>query len=133
MKFRIFFLISICTLLVGGCQPDVCEPGSITYVADATSLPDTATVLESGLTDGSTSIQIGKKTVEVDRVIHGPLCNDHWSGKIYVDCDVQIVAWTEEEGVNFLENCDLVIDPGTIVYVAAHNNAAYYKGCNACH
>jgi hypothetical protein len=27
----------------------------------------------------------------------------------------------------------LEIKPDTVVYVAAHNNSAYYKGCISCH
>ncbi|MEJ2563670.1 MAG: hypothetical protein P8Z42_13435, partial [Anaerolineales bacterium] len=80
-----------------------------------------------------TLAEIGGKTVEVDRVIHGPLCNDTWRGTIYVACDVQVAEWDEEQGPFFLDNCDLTIDPGTVVYVAAHNDTAYYKGCAVCH
>jgi hypothetical protein len=47
-----------------------------------------------------------------------------------VACDLQIAAWGEEP--TFLEDCNLNIEPGTIVYVAAHNDAPYYKGCS-CH
>ena len=32
----------------------------------------------------------------------------------------------------FLKGCDLNIAPNTVVYVAAHNDDAYYKGCS-CH
>jgi len=32
----------------------------------------------------------------------------------------------------FLKGCKLNIDPNTVVYVAAHNDAPYYKGCS-CH
>lgn len=133
MKLRFAFLILMGMLLIVACKADVCPSGSITYVPDAASLPDLATVLEAAPSGGPFTVQIGRKTIEADRVIHGPLCNDHWSGTVYVDCDIQIVAWTEEEGSKFLEDCDLVIEPGTVVYVAAHNNAAYYKGCASCH
>lgn len=70
---------------------------------------------------------------EVDRVIHGPICNDTWRGIIYVACDVQVSEWDEEQGPFFLDYCDLTIEPGTIVYVAAHNDTAYFKGCSVCH
>jgi hypothetical protein len=66
----------------------------------------------------------------VDKVVEGPLCNDVWSGTVYVSCNVQVVAWVEEPV--FLKNCYLTIEPGTVVYVAYHNNAAYYNGCS-CH
>lgn len=133
MKLRIACLLLPCVLLVSACKSDLCTPSSVTYVSDAAFLPGLTAVLESTPTDGLFTVQIGRKTVEVDRVIHGPLCNDHWSGTIYVDCDIQIVAWTKEKGSNFLENCNLMIDPGTVVYVAAHNNAPFYKGCDSCH
>jgi hypothetical protein len=66
----------------------------------------------------------------VDKVVAGPLCNDDWSGIVYVTCDVQVYAW--EEFPTFLEECDLKIEPDTVVYVAAHNDTAYYNGCS-CH
>ncbi len=68
----------------------------------------------------------------MDRVIHGPLCNDRWSGVIYVACDAQIPAWDQDGRPEFFQGCDLSIAPGTTIYVAAHNNAAYYNGCS-CH
>jgi len=49
---------------------------------------------------------------------------------VYVTCDVQVLEWKDRP--TFLEDCDLVIEPGTVVYVAAHNDAAYYNGCS-CH
>ncbi|MDX9954296.1 MAG: hypothetical protein RBT75_09380 [Anaerolineae bacterium] len=133
MKLHFAGFILIALWVFSACKADVCPPESITYVPDAAALPDSASVLESAPEGGPFTVQLGKKTIEVDRVVHGPLCNDHWSGTVYVGCDVEIVAWTEEEGSNFLENCELVIEPGTVVYVAAHNNAAYYKGCASCH
>ena len=69
--------------------------------------------------------------IEFDRVIHGPLCNDTWEGVVYVGCDVQVAKW--EGKPKFLEGCSLKIDPGAVIYVAAHNNAPYYKGCDECH
>jgi hypothetical protein len=75
-------------------------------------------------------MEIGGKTVTIDKVVEGPLCNDTWSGTVYVTCNVQVYQW--EEQPTFLKNCNLTIEPGTIVYVAYHNDAAYYKGCS-CH
>jgi hypothetical protein len=77
-------------------------------------------------------IEIGGKMIRVDRIVSGPLCNDTWSGTIYVDCDVQVPPWDQDEEPLFFEACDLEIEPGTTVYVADHNDAAYYKGCS-CH
>jgi hypothetical protein len=79
-------------------------------------------------------VEIGGKMVSVDRLVEGPLCNDIWSGTVYVGCDVIIgqSKMDAEENPLFLQGCDLNIEPNTIVYVAAHNDAAYYKGCS-CH
>ena len=74
--------------------------------------------------------EIGGKMIAVDKVVTGPLCNDHWKGTIYVACDVQVAEW--EEKPLFLKNCNLSIEPDTVVYVAYHNDAAYYNGCS-CH
>ncbi len=49
---------------------------------------------------------------------------------VYVTCNVQVYPWVEEP--TFLKNCNLKIEPGTVVYVAYHNNTAYYNGCS-CH
>jgi hypothetical protein len=75
-------------------------------------------------------MEIGGRTIPIDRVISGPLCNDSWSGTIYVTCDVQVYSWQDDP--TFLKDCNLNIAPDTVVYVAYHNDAAYYKGCS-CH
>lgn len=131
MRSRALLLLVL--LLLSACKADVCPPGSVDYVEDPSHFPDPPSPEEAGPTPTPTVMQIGRKTVEIDRVIHGPICNDTWSGRIYVACDVQVVEWTEEQGSTFLDGCDLTIEPGTVVYVAAHNNAAYYKGCASCH
>lgn len=133
MKHNTALLLALMLLLLSACQADVCPPGSVGYVTDPAQFPDLASLADDGPVPTPSLIEIGGKTVEVDRVIHGPLCNDTWSGTIYVACDVQIAEWTEEEGPVFFNSCDLTIEPDTIVYVAAHNNAAYYNGCSSCH
>jgi hypothetical protein len=75
-------------------------------------------------------VSISGKPMTVDKVVTGPLCSDHWEGTIYVGCDVQVLKW--EETPLFLKDCDLSIEPGTVVYVAYHNDSAYYNGCS-CH
>ncbi len=77
-----------------------------------------------------TEVSINGVSMLVDRVVTGPLCSDHWEGTIYVGCDVQVMEWVETP--LFLKDCDLSIEPGTVVYVAYHNDAAYYNGCS-CH
>jgi hypothetical protein len=75
-------------------------------------------------------MEIGGRTMKVDKVVEGPLCNDNWSGIVYVACNVQIYQWTDQP--IFLKGCNLTIEPGTVVYVAYHNDEAYYNGCS-CH
>ncbi len=75
-------------------------------------------------------VKIGERSVSVDQVVEGPLCHGAWKGTVYVTCDVQVYPW--EGQPTFLQKCDLAIEPGTVVYVAYHGNAAYYQGCS-CH
>ena len=75
-------------------------------------------------------MEIGGKTINVDKVVEGPLCNDTWSGTVYVTCNVQVYQW--EDQPTFLKNCNLTIEPNTVVYVEYHNDSAYYNGCS-CH
>jgi hypothetical protein len=79
-------------------------------------------------------VEIGGKMITVDRLVEGPLCNDTWSGTVYVGCSAMVgqSKMDADENPLFLQGCDLHIEPNTIVYVAAHNDAAYYKGCS-CH
>lgn len=75
-------------------------------------------------------VSIGGKLTLVDKVVDGPLCNDQWRGTVYVGCDVQVMEWSDTP--LFLKGCDLSIAPRTVIYVAYHNDAAYYNGCS-CH
>lgn len=75
-------------------------------------------------------VMIGRNEMQVDKLVEGPLCNDQWSGTVYVSCDVQVYPWTESP--TFLKDCQLDIEPQTVVYVAYHNDTAYYNGCS-CH
>ena len=75
-------------------------------------------------------VEIGGKTLAVDKVVEGPLCNDSWSGTVYVTCNVQVYPW--EGQPTFLKGCNLTIEAGTVVYVADHGDEAFYKGCS-CH
>ncbi|MFH1185357.1 MAG: hypothetical protein V1755_10020 [Chloroflexota bacterium] len=75
-------------------------------------------------------VQLGGRQLVADRVVSGPLCNDNWRGTVYVGCDVRVPAWSDNPV--FLKYCQLQVEPGTVVYVAAHNNSAYYQGCS-CH
>lgn len=83
---------------------------------------------------GPIQVEIQGKLMEVDKVVNYPLCNDEWSGTVYVSCEARVAKAEVDVNANplFLKGCDLKIAPDTVVYVAAHNDAAYYKGCS-CH
>lgn len=132
MKKTIIFLL-LPLFLLSACQKETCPANSIQYVPDPSFLPKAAPPDDPKVVPSTELVQIGNKMIEVDRVIHGPLCNDTWGGTVYVACDLQIVEWDRDGAPNFLDGCELKVEPGTVVYVAAHNNAAYYKGCASCH
>jgi len=131
MMCRTVLSLSLIVLLSSACQP-VCPPGSVTYLPDPTMFPIYAPPADASPTPTPSLVEISGRMMEVDRLIQGPLCNDVWSGTVYVGCNVQVVEWVDTEYPMFLKNCDLTIEPETIVYVAAHNDAAYYNGCS-CH
>ena len=116
-------------LFISACQPvvPVCPPGSITYISEGTQFSSSPLAKQSL---SLVQVDINGKLMVVDDVINGPLCDSKWSGTIYVGCDLQICEWQEDP--TFLKDCSLSIETGTVVYVAAHNDAPYYKGC-ACH
>jgi hypothetical protein len=116
--------------LISACQPPTpsCPIDSVTY------LPvDNFTQVNRDQEPSDPAqqvVEINGQEVLVDQVIEGMLCSGRWKGTVYVPCQVQIFAW--EEDPLFLENCELSIAPGTVVYVAAHNDEPYYQGCS-CH
>lgn len=112
---------NVCPPIVGTPQP---RPPLADLIALSPPEPQTETI----------SVEIGRKMIAVNRLVEGPLCNDSWSGAVYVGCDVIVgeSKMDEEKNPLFLKGCNLNIESGTIVYVAAHNDAAYYKGCS-CH
>ena len=129
-----WFLVSLFTfilLLLAACEAKpVCPPsaGTARYLS-----PLDLETLSSSTPENSSSpieVEINGKMMAVDKVVIGPLCNDNWKGSVYVACDVLVFKW--EEDPLFLKSCNLTIEPGTVVYVAAHNDAAYYNGCS-CH
>jgi hypothetical protein len=92
--------------------------------------PTAASLNTSGASASPIRVKIGRKAIPVDQVVQGPLCNGRWRGTVYVACDVQVLPWADVP--TFLKDCDLSIEPGTIVYVAYHNDTPYYNGCS-CH
>jgi len=83
---------------------------------------------------GPVEVEIQGRPVKVDKVVDYPLCNDNWSGVVYVSCDARVAEAELDVNENplFLKGCALDVAPNTVVYVALHNDAAYYKGCS-CH
>ena len=123
------FLILLGALLLAACGPSAqfCSVDSV-----GTSYPDGlhATPVRTALPPLPAELDIGGKSIQVDQVVTGTLCEGAWEGVVYVPCEVEVADWYEDP--LFLQDCDLEIAPGTVVYVAAHNNAAYFKGCS-CH
>ncbi len=129
MKYFVPIILGLISILVVGCQKasSVCPP--------ATGTPQYLTIAPEDLPSPTPAadkrlVVIGRNEILVDKVVEGPLCNDEWSGTVYVGCNVQVYTWQEEP--TFLKTCQLNIDPQTVVYVAYHNNTAYYTGCS-CH
>jgi hypothetical protein len=122
-------LVALIFLAACGTQSQVCPTGTTT--PEYLSVPPETLSTPTPNPDGSPiKMKIGGKTISVDKVVEGPLCNDTWGGTVYVSCNIQIYSWTEYP--NFLKDCQLSIAPETVVYVAHHNDAAYYNGCS-CH
>jgi hypothetical protein len=130
MKFKQGVLFSLVLFLVAACQTSspACPPESVTYLQDVNSSP--ASDAQESAPTPEQLVEINGQQMLVDKVVRGTLCSGSWSGTVYIPCQIKIYAW--EEDPTFLENCDLSIAPGTIVYVAAHNDEPYYQGCS-CH
>jgi len=131
MRKSWFVMLGILLLGLAACQTQVsqCQFGTGTPRYLTAPLPETPAAL-AVRSPTPAALQIGGRTMFFDEVVEGPLCNHTWRGNVYVTCNVQVYPWEEEP--LFLENCDLSIEPGTVVYVAYHNDTAYYKGCS-CH
>jgi hypothetical protein len=124
-------LTLFCFILVG------CERNNTVCPPEEASQPalQLAGSIENPLApepSGPVQVEIRGKLMEVNKVVDYPLCNDNWSGTVYVSCEAQIAEWDPDVGSRFFEDCQLEIEPGTVVYVAAHNDEPLYKGCS-CH
>jgi len=133
---HLFFMIVIFVFFLTACgrKNTVCPskdgtPQSTLQLADLIKMTPDPLSLSTPV-----QVEIRGKLMEVDKVVDYPLCNDDWSGTVYVSCDVQVAEAELDADANplFLKGCGLNIAPNTVVYVAAHNDAAYYKGCS-CH
>ncbi len=132
MPRRLCLFFALAVLFLCACQPapPPCQwpAGAPRYLTSAHS--QDVPVATPGPSPTPVSVKIGNSTIRVNKVIEGPLCNDTWTGTVYVGCNVQVYPWEKEP--LFFKDCNLKIEPGTIVYVAYHNNTAYYNGCS-CH
>jgi hypothetical protein len=131
MKKWLIIVMGTVLLCLSACQEQepACPPSTGTplhLTVQPQGLPTSTPAGNSSLIP----VEIGGKTILVDKVIEGPLCNDTWNGTVYVTCDIQVYPWIDQP--TFLKGCNLSIAPGTVVYVAYHNDAAYYNGCS-CH
>ena len=119
-------LIWICLgLLLAGCKAE-CPPERIAYIDDLSLFPAKDTANENA----PTWIEIRGKQVQVDRVVSGPVCNDTFEGTIYLTCDIQIPSW--ERDPFFFQACDFEVAEDALIYVEAHRDKRYDKGCS-CH
>lgn len=127
-NFLLVFFSALALAACGGTRSLCAQEGakSMYLSASPNDLP-TPTPLPSAT---PVMVEIGGRKIAVDKVVSGALCHDHWSGTVYVTCEVQVYPWVDSP--LFLKDCDLEIEPGTVVYVAYHNNSAYYQGCS-CH
>jgi hypothetical protein len=126
MQKTIIILFLIClVLLLSACKAE-CPPERISYASDLSLFPPKTQIEETA----STWTEIKGKEIQVDRIVTGPVCNDTLSGVVYMTCDIQIPAW--EKDPFFWQDCDFRIEEGTNVYVEAHNDKQYDKGCS-CH
>lgn len=131
-----FILLLLFVFFLSGCERNktVCAPDDKTsqaafQLADLINQPPPASASSEPI-----QVKIQGKSMDVDKLVDYPLCNDNWSGTVYVSCNVQVAEAELDADSNplFLKGCNLNIAPNTVVYVAAHNDAAYYKGCS-CH
>jgi hypothetical protein len=136
-RISLFILFILLGFLLFACTRNntVCPADEGTTTRPALQLADLIE-LPPPTSDSSEPIQVeikGRK-MEVDKLVDYPLCNDNWTGTVYVSCDAQVAEAELDVESNplFLAGCHLNIAPNTVVYVAAHNDAPYYKGCS-CH
>ena len=131
-----FILLLLFVFSLSGCERNktVCPPDEGTFrpalqLADLINQPPPASASSEPI-----QVEIQGKSMEVDKLVDYPFCNDNWNGTVYVSCDAQVAEAELDVDSNplFLKGCNLNIAPNTIVYVAAHNDAAYYNGCS-CH
>ena len=124
----ILLLILLSMILLSGCMDarSLCSPGMIKYNDRTNPFPE---IVKQ--TNNPQQVEIRGKPMDFDHVITGQLCNNDLKGKVYIGCDIEIYSWDTKS--TFLDGCDFNVASGSTIYVAAHNNTPYYKGCDSCH
>jgi len=125
----VIFVLSACERNETVCPLDEGSPQATLSLEELINLSPPAAASSEPV-----EVLIRGRKMKVDRLVDYPLCNDNWSGTVYVSCDAQVAEAEFDADANplFLRGCNLNIAPNTVVYVAAHNDAPYYKGCS-CH
>jgi hypothetical protein len=136
MKTFIALLLASNFLFLPACERKaiVCSEGSVTYLSES-DIESLAKLSSTGSPEqvyGPATVEIKGKKTKVDMLVQGPICNTKLAGKVYVACDIQIPKWDKEHPPVFFKECDFRVEPGSVVYVAPHNDAVFKKGC-ACH
>ena len=135
-KYKVLFLLTSIMLVITACEgkntvctPVIGPPKPTLQLSDLLKLPP-----PTEANDAPLMVEIRGRKKEVDKLVDYPICNDTWSGTVYVNCDAQVATaeLDDDENPLFFKGCNLKIEPNTEVYVAAHNDAPYYKGCS-CH
>jgi hypothetical protein len=119
----VFLVVAACNLIA--CKAE-CPPERISYIDDLAFFPSKALIEATE----PTWVEIKGKETQVDRVVMGPVCNDTLQGTVYLTCDIQLPAW--EGDPFFFQDCDFEVEEEAVVYVEAHNDKQYTKGCS-CH
>jgi len=130
MKRGAILLLMPYVLLIASCLPT--PPPELLYTRTPQPAPASTSTMALDTDPSATPamVEIGGRTVSIDKIVDGMLCDDVWSGTIYVTADVRVNPWVDEPA--FLRECILEVRAGTVVYVAAHPGETFYKGCT-CH
>ena len=96
-----FVFAFVLLLFLSACQsttPDSSTTGCPTVTGTPARLeipPDALPTLTPGPLPTPVLMKIRGKDVQINKAVEGPLCNDIWSGTVYVTCNVQVYPWEE--------------------------------------
>ena len=121
----LYYIFYLQIFILSSCAAK-CPSERITYIGDLSAFP---MKMEKEIFIPE-KIEIRGEQIQVDQVITGPVCNDSWSGVVYVTCDIQLPV--NDPKRFFWRECDFNIEDSTLVYVEAHKDKSYDNGCS-CH